>query len=107
MRIERPLQQFRNNAQERRNIPVMVPRGPGDTLDWRKDDQMSAEYQSGGKTRKHPSVRRIVIVAIVVLAIVEPLVMYHSLMRERDRRQQAFAQMQQSDADTSVTDPGR
>jgi len=67
---------------------------------------MSAEYQSGGKPRRRSSVRRIVIVAIVVLAIVEPIVMYRSLVRERDRRQQAFAKMLPSESATE-TDSGR
>jgi hypothetical protein len=68
---------------------------------------VSAEYESGGRTRRRSSVRRIVIAAIVALAIVEPIVMYRSLMRERDRRQQAFAQTLQSVPDISPTDPGR
>jgi hypothetical protein len=64
---------------------------------------MRAESASGGKTRRHPTVRRIVIAAVLLLAIVEPVVMYRSLMRERDQRQQAFAQTQQSAPDAAYS----
>jgi hypothetical protein len=40
-----------------------------------------------------------VIVAILLLAIAEPLVMYRSLTRERDQRQQALAQSLQWESD--------
>jgi hypothetical protein len=44
-----------------------------------------------------------VIAAVLLLAIVEPVVMYRSLMRERDQRQQAFAQTQQSAPDAAYS----
>jgi hypothetical protein len=53
---------------------------------------------------RRPTVRRIVIAAILLLAIVEPVVMYRSLVREREQRQQAFAQAQQSAPDTAFAD---
>ena len=57
---------------------------------------------------RRPTVRRIVIVAILFLAILEPVVMYHSLVREREQRQQAFAQTQQpSSDDVSMDGAGR
>ena len=59
---------------------------------------MRAQYLSVGRTRRHP-VLRIVIIAVLLLAIAEPLVMYRSLMRERDQRQQALAQTLQSESD--------
>ena len=55
---------------------------------------MRAESPSGRRTRKHPPVGWIVLGAILLLAIIEPFVMYRSLMREREQRQQAFAQTQ-------------
>jgi hypothetical protein len=55
----------------------------------RKEDQMRA-------APRRPNVRRIVIAAILFIALVEPVVMYRSLVRERERRQQAFAQTEQS-----------
>jgi len=42
---------------------------------------------------RRPTIRRIVIAAVLLLAILEPLVMYRSLVREREHRLQAFAQM--------------
>jgi hypothetical protein len=56
-----------------------------------------------GESRR-PTVRRIVIAALLLLAIAEPVVMYHSLVREREHRQQAFAQMQQSATESAATD---
>lgn len=53
---------------------------------------------------RRPTIRRIIIAAILLLAIVEPVVMYRSLVRERDRREQAFAQTQQWAPGTSSTD---
>ncbi len=43
-----------------------------------------------GKARKRPLVRRLVIVAILLFIVIEPVVMYHSLMREREQRLQAL-----------------
>ena len=40
----------------------------------------------GDGTRRRKPIRRIVIVAIVLLALIEPLVMYAALMRERAER---------------------
>jgi hypothetical protein len=69
---------------------------------------MRAESPSGGRKRRHPAVRRIVIAAILLLAIVEPVLMYRSLTRERDQRQQVFAQSLQSGPDSAAaTDAGR
>gem|GEM_PF-4178951 len=40
----------------------------------------------GDGTRRRRPIRRIVIVAIVLLALIEPLVMYAALMHERAQR---------------------
>jgi hypothetical protein len=43
---------------------------------------------SGRSARRLP-LRRIVIVGLLLLALVEPLLMYRSLMRQREQRRQA------------------
>ncbi len=69
---------------------------------------MRAESHPGGRPGRRPTVRRIVIAAILSLAIVEPIVMYRSLVREREQRQQAFAQSQgPTSANDSQSDAGR
>lgn len=42
----------------------------------------------GRNARRFP-IRRIVIVGLLLLALVEPLLMYRSLMRQREQRRQA------------------
>ena len=42
-----------------------------------------------GRSARRPPVGRIVIVGLLLLALVEPLLMYRSLMRQREKRRQA------------------
>ena len=42
-----------------------------------------------GRTARRPSIGRIVIVGLLLLALVEPLLMFKSLMRQREQRRQA------------------
>jgi hypothetical protein len=51
----------------------------------------------GGARRRRP-IRRIVLFAILLLALVEPLIMYRSLVRERAQRRAV--------ADSSLVNPG-
>jgi hypothetical protein len=65
---------------------------------------MDAASRTGGRARR---LRRIVIWTILLLVIAEPLVMYHSLMRERDQRRQAITQSLQSESAIPDGGPGR
>jgi len=42
-----------------------------------------------GRSARRPPIKRIVIVGLLLLALVEPLLMYRSLMRQREQRRQA------------------
>ena len=69
---------------------------------------MRAESPSGRKTRRHPPIGWIVLGTILLLAIAEPFVMYRSLMREREQRQEVMAQTLQQVPDLpSQNDAGR
>jgi hypothetical protein len=48
---------------------------------------MSGIAAPAGRTRKRHPVRRIVLIGLVLAALAEPVVMYQSLMRERELRQ--------------------
>jgi hypothetical protein len=74
----------------------------------RKEDQMRAESPSGRRTRRHPPIGWIVLGTILLLAIAEPFVMYRSLVREREQRQEAMAQTLQLVPDLPArSDAGR
>ena len=46
--------------------------------------------ETANETRRRRPIRRIVIVAIVLVALIEPLVMYGALMHERAQRRAAM-----------------
>jgi len=45
--------------------------------------------RQSGRSARRPPIKRIVIVGLLLLALVEPLLMYRSLMRQREQRRQA------------------
>ncbi|MGA2975075.1 MAG: hypothetical protein ABSF77_07180 [Spirochaetia bacterium] len=53
---------------------------------------MSTAASTGGRARRKPIIRRIVILAIAAFVIIEPLVMYKSLQHQREQRRTVMEQ---------------
>ena len=48
---------------------------------------MSTAVQTGGRPRRRTPVGRIVLVVVLIAIVMEPIVMYRSLLRQREARQ--------------------